>query len=81
MESQLSLNPQSAIRNPQLVCPDCGVEMNLHAEKIDYTAALEDPAAIDEVLGGVLEEFHTCPECGKTAHRRAHDAKPEPSGQ
>jgi predicted RNA-binding Zn-ribbon protein involved in translation (DUF1610 family) len=55
----------------KMVCPDCGVEMNYHAEKIDYTAALDDPSAIDPDLGGVLEEAHTCPECGKTALRRA----------
>jgi ssDNA-binding Zn-finger/Zn-ribbon topoisomerase 1 len=55
----------------KMVCPDCGVEMNYHAEKIDYTAALDDPTAIDPDLGGVLEEAHTCPDCGKTALRRA----------
>lgn len=54
----------------KMVCPDCGVEMNHHAEKIDYGAALEDPAAADPALGGVLEEIHTCPECGNTAMRR-----------
>ena len=31
----------------KMICPDCGVEMNYHAEKIDYTAAIEDPALID----------------------------------
>lgn len=55
----------------KMVCPDCGVEMNHHAEKIDYNAASDDPAASDPDLGGVLEEAHTCPECGKTALRRA----------
>jgi predicted RNA-binding Zn-ribbon protein involved in translation (DUF1610 family) len=55
----------------KMVCPDCGVEMNYHAEKIDYAAAFDDPAAIDPDFGGVLEEAHTCPECGKTALRHA----------
>lgn len=55
----------------KMVCPDCGVEMNYHAEKIDYAAALDDPNAVDPDLGGVLEEAHTCPKCGKTALRRA----------
>jgi len=49
-------------------CPDCGVGMNLHAEKIDYTAAAEES---DDGLGGAVEEFHTCPECGRTDTRRA----------
>lgn len=55
----------------KMICPDCGVEMNHHAEKIDYTAALDDSSAIDPEFGGVLEEAHTCPKCGKTALRRA----------
>ena len=55
----------------KMVCPDCGVEMNRHAEKLDYTAALDDPASADPDLGGVLEEAHTCPLCGKTAVRKA----------
>jgi ribosomal protein S27AE len=52
----------------KMICPACGVEMNFHAEKIDYSAG---PDAIDEDLGGVVEEFHTCPECGQTRARPA----------
>lgn len=55
----------------KMICPGCGVEMNRHAEKIDYTAALNDPTALDSDLGGVIEEAHTCPECGQTLMRRA----------
>jgi ribosomal protein S27AE len=47
-------------------CPDCGVAMNHHADKLDYYAALEHPEAADPSFGAVIEEFHTCPECGKT---------------
>jgi hypothetical protein len=53
----------------KMICPECGVEMNQHAEKIDYTAALENPEAMDEDFGGVLEEAHSCPVCGKTEMR------------
>jgi len=55
----------------KMICPDCGVEMNHHAEKIDYTATLADPEAIDTDFGGIVEEAHACPGCGKTATRRA----------
>jgi hypothetical protein len=49
--------------------------MNFHATKIDYAAALDDAASvIDDELGGILEEAHTCPLCGKTRLRRATDA-------
>jgi ribosomal protein S27AE len=53
----------------KMICPDCAVEMNFHAEKIDYT--IRDPKAIDPDFGGILQEAHTCPECGKTTLREA----------
>jgi hypothetical protein len=46
--------------------------MNLHAEKISYTAAMAEMDKIDPELGGVMEEFHTCPECGKTESQKAN---------
>lgn len=55
----------------KLICPQCGVEMNRHAEKVDYAARPSDPEAFDPDFGGVVEEFHTCPECGRTLSRRA----------
>jgi ribosomal protein S27AE len=55
----------------KMICSDCGIEMNYHAEKIDYTASLVDPHAVDPDLGGVLEEVHTCPRCGKIGTRRS----------
>lgn len=47
-------------------CDKCGVDMNHNAEKIDYTGCLDDPDSMDLDFGGILEEFYTCPECGKT---------------
>jgi ribosomal protein S27AE len=64
----------------KMICPECGVEMNQHAEKIDYMAALENPEAMDEDFGGVLEEAHSCPVCGKTETRpKAHEGNRRPS--
>ncbi len=54
-----------------MICPDCGVTLNHHADKVDYAAALSDPGAMDPDFGGILEEAHTCPGCGKTETRRA----------
>ncbi len=54
-----------------IICPDCGLVMNHHADKIDYSAALSDPGATDPDFGGVVEEAHTCPGCGRTEARRA----------
>ncbi|HEX8501162.1 MAG TPA: hypothetical protein VF659_11285 [Pyrinomonadaceae bacterium] len=55
----------------KMVCPACGVEMNLHAEKVDYTDAAPDAEGFDPDLGGAIEEFHTCPDCGRTHTRPA----------
>jgi ssDNA-binding Zn-finger/Zn-ribbon topoisomerase 1 len=44
-------------------CPECGAEMNFHAEKIDFSRVLSEFAPADPELGGVLVEIHTCPVC------------------
>jgi ssDNA-binding Zn-finger/Zn-ribbon topoisomerase 1 len=51
-------------------CPQCGAEMNFHAEKLDPSRDADDPAA-DEALGGVLLEIHTCPVCKFVLEREA----------
>jgi hypothetical protein len=45
--------------------------MNVHAEKLDFSRALTEPEAVDPELGGVVEEFHTCPACKFVLERRA----------
>jgi uncharacterized protein (DUF2225 family) len=52
-------------------CPFCGAEMNRHAEKIDYSRALEEGAVGDAAFEGVLVEFHTCPACDYVEERTA----------
>jgi predicted RNA-binding Zn-ribbon protein involved in translation (DUF1610 family) len=58
----------------KLVCPECGVEMNRHALKVDYGAASDNPEVNDPDFDGVLEEVHACPVCGKASLRRADGA-------
>ena len=55
----------------KMKCPDCGAEMNHHADKLDYGAA--DDAGEGTFDGGVVVEAHACPDCGHTATRRALD--------
>ena len=50
----------------RMICPDCGVEMNHHADKLLYGGEEEE----GDGLGGVVEEAHSCPKCGKTLTRR-----------
>jgi hypothetical protein len=52
-----------------MICADCGAEMNHHAMKIDYS--IDDPALIDPAFGGVVQETHTCPLCGRIDLRQA----------
>lgn len=61
----------------KMICPDCGVEMNHHADKIDYTAGLEEGARLDPAFGGVVKEAHTCPVCGRTHVRPATENEEE----
>jgi predicted RNA-binding Zn-ribbon protein involved in translation (DUF1610 family) len=61
---------EMAEANP-MICPDCGVPMNHHADKVRKETHPDDVSAFDSGLGGVIEEFHTCPQCGKTQSRRA----------
>jgi ribosomal protein S27AE len=51
--------------NDKMKCPNCGAEMNHHADKIVYDA--EPDGGADE--GGVIFEAHTCPNCGRSATR------------
>ena len=68
----MNKNEQTSVsRSGRLICPKCGGEMNFHAEKIDYGAGLAAPASVDASLGGVVEEFHTCPACKYVLERAA----------
>jgi len=53
-----------------MACPKCGTQMNHHADKLDSTAALAEPGAINPELGGILHKVHTCPSCKNVEVRR-----------
>jgi ssDNA-binding Zn-finger/Zn-ribbon topoisomerase 1 len=55
----------------KLRCPECGAEMNFHAEKLDLSRSFEGVAEADPELGGVLVEIHTCPACKFVLERPA----------
>lgn len=52
-------------------CPDCGVEMNHHAEKLVDPVSAEEAMRVDPELGAFVDEIHTCPSCGNAIDRRA----------
>ena len=55
----------------KMICPRCGVEMNHHCDKLVYPTEPEETRQIDPLLGGLIDEFHTCPKCGGVASRHA----------
>jgi predicted RNA-binding Zn-ribbon protein involved in translation (DUF1610 family) len=55
----------------KMICPNCGAKMNHHGDKLVYAADSEKTARLDENPVGFLEEFHSCPQCGSAASRRA----------
>lgn len=56
----------------KMTCATCGVELNHHADKLVDPVTPEETAQVDLELGGLIEEMHCCPECGKTESRRAN---------
>ena len=55
----------------KMTCQECGTEMNYHAEKIEFNVPEDRQDRIDPDFGGILQEAHCCPECGKTDVREA----------
>lgn len=56
----------------RMTCSECGMEMNHHADKLDWSEPEPaEPEPADPELGGVIQEAHTCPGCGKSSTRRA----------
>ena len=55
----------------KMICPECGLAMNQHAEKLVYPSTPEEARRVDAALGGLVEETHTCPGCGKAEARFA----------
>lgn len=55
-----------------MICKKCGAVMNHHAMKIDYASTRDVESSTDEaVFGGLLQEVHTCPNCGHVQLRKA----------
>ena len=55
----------------KMICPDCQVDMNHHCDKVVFSMHTPPAGSVDLSLGGVIEEFHTCPKCGGGASRHA----------
>jgi ribosomal protein S27AE len=58
-------------KTDKMICPSCRVEMNHHGDKLVYISDPQDDKPADPDLGGLIDEFHTCPRCGGGASRHA----------
>jgi hypothetical protein len=56
----------------KMICAYCGTEMNHHAEKLMEPRTSEEARNADPELGTLIKEFHSCPNCGKSAERSGH---------
>ncbi len=45
--------------------------MNHHSDKLVYADNPGEASVVDPALGGFIEEFHACPNCGAGASRHA----------
>jgi hypothetical protein len=56
---------------PPMICPDCGRQMNFHAEKINQSASGSRHSGSGAEFHEVVDEIHACPACATIATRRA----------
>jgi len=59
------------IQRTKMICPECGAEMNHHADKLMEPVKPEELKYVNPSLGGVVKEMHACPECGAVESRLA----------
>jgi hypothetical protein len=55
----------------RMICPNCHVEMNHHCDKLVQASDSQQAIQLDDGAGGVLQEFHSCPNCGRGGSRHA----------
>jgi ribosomal protein S27AE len=54
----------------KMQCPACGADMNHHADKLIDPTDAKDARRVDPALGGIVEEHHACPQCGRNEARQ-----------
>ncbi len=57
-------------KRSEMRCPECGVDMNRHAEKLVDPINAQQAARADPALGGLIVEMYTCPSCGMVESRQ-----------
>jgi hypothetical protein len=65
------MTPVSHTSIERMKCPECGAEMNPHAEKLIAPRTFSEAEAADWDVGGIVEEIHQCPACGWVESRTA----------
>ena len=57
--------------NSPMTCTACGMPMNQHAEKVDFSSA----ANTDPVFYGTVQEIHQCGNCGNVQMRPSDSSR------
>jgi hypothetical protein len=52
--------------NTEHHCPNCGVEMNHHADKVNEVILIQTQKVLGENFNGVIEAVYACATCGMT---------------
>ncbi|MGH9509727.1 MAG: hypothetical protein ACRD2Q_11930 [Terriglobales bacterium] len=61
-----------AAASGKMLCKECGgMEMNHHADKLVEPTSPTEARRMDQALGGLIEEMHECPNCGRVDSRIA----------
>lgn len=56
-------------------CPNCGVEMNHHADKMNEVILIQTQKALGDTFNGVIEAVYACLTCGTTIESVLQRAK------
>ena len=70
-ETEPNLRKSALMEKTTMTCPKCGGAMNHHADKVVYSAIVEEPHVPLDVFGGIVHETHACRACGAIETRRA----------
>jgi NAD(P)H-dependent FMN reductase len=68
-----NINANDSNASPAVMCSACGMPMNQHAQKVDFSAIGQMPA--DPVFYGVVQGIHQCAGCGNVQMRPADAVK------
>jgi DNA-directed RNA polymerase subunit RPC12/RpoP len=59
--------------NEKNYCPNCGIAMNHHADKINEAVLLQVAKAVGSDFNGAIEAVYACQMCGQTIEQNQNE--------